>query len=161
MMASDRLSGVDRGTLVAWRTFNILGWTLVAVGGTVLATWLTNRLGPPQLFLALGTDPFAFRPALYMAIGTGIGVGLILGYRTYAYAAGLASAVAALHVIVSSLSHVGYGSSAGIVFIGPGFFLEKADKMLIGGIEIVLAFVVATLVSKRRPLALRGGRPAQ
>lgn len=161
MMADEQLSPLDRGTLVAWRTFNFVGWSLVALGAAILATWLTNRLGPPILEFALGPVPEAFRPALYLAAGAGIGVGAILGWRLFGHAAAVAAVVAAVHVIITMLKPMGYGTSAAWVFVGPGNFLERRDAILLGTLEIAVAFFVAMIVSQRRPLALRGGRGPQ
>jgi len=160
MTMKDELGALDRGTLVLWRGASILVPMVAALGVAYLFTWFVNRLGPWYMVYAIPEAPGYTRWTLLLAVAIGLESGIIVGRYAYARAEIAAAAVAATHVIFAGFLPIGLWTSAGQVTVSPLWDLDNATQAIIGVIQVVVAFVVAGFVHRRRPLALRGGRPA-
>ena len=145
------LSMLDRNTLRAWRIGNLLIWGLVGMVAAGLIATLASRL-----FVGLASSihsvhlPFAAAvlPALALA---GVVDGLIVGSKVYRSPVLVSLGVFAIPGVVSLLALAG-GRLNGAELLA--FFLAP-------GIIAVVAAIVATMVWRRRPAALRGGPSVQ
>lgn len=160
MTMKDELGALDRGTLAVWRGATLLVPMMVALGVAVMLTWFVQRLGPWYMVHGIPEVPGYVRWTLLLSVAIGIESGILLGRYAYARAEAAAATVAAAHVILFGFAGIGLGSSAAYATVSPLWGLDSGTQMIIGSIQVVVAFATAGFVRRRRPLALRGGRPS-
>lgn len=167
----DRLDTLDRATLTAWRTTNVLGWTALGVLGAALLHAGVDALATSRLQMCCGIGALTVTPVAQDALST-VGqftlrallsvavAGVIIAltrrvWRRPHLAAAAAAAVYAL-VAVAFVHQHGAGGVSGIeVDVGLDG-VESVRHWRVGGMGVLLAYEALILATV--PLAAWGAR---